>query len=68
MVDLGMYIFKYLSSGEIKPEKYFTNAYIKEVYESEHVHTATKILHVILDAKYKKGYGKSVSTFNNDTT
>ena len=32
----------------------FTNAYTEEVYESEHVHTATKRLRVILDAKYEK--------------
>ena len=32
----------------------FTNAYVEEVYESEHVHTATKKLRVILDDKYEK--------------
>ena len=32
----------------------FTNAYVEEVYESDHVRTATKRLHVILDAKYEK--------------
>ena len=32
----------------------FTNAYVKEVYESEHVRTATKQLRAILDAKYEK--------------
>ena len=32
----------------------FTNAYFKEVYESEHVRTATKLLRVILYAKYEK--------------
>ena len=31
-----------------------TNAYVEEVYESERVQTATKILRVILDAKYEK--------------
>ena len=53
MVDLGTYIFKYLNIGEITPEELFTNAYIEEVYESEHVRTATKLLRVILNAKYE---------------
>ena len=51
MVDLCTYIFKDLNTAKIRPEKSFTNAYVEEVYESEHVCTATKILHVILDAK-----------------
>ena len=40
-VDLGMYIFRYLNTGEITPEESFTNAYVGEVYESEHVRTTT---------------------------
>ena len=36
------------------PEELFTSSYVKEVYESEHVRTATKLLHVILDTKYEK--------------
>ena len=32
----------------------FANSYVKEVYASEHVFTATKLLHVILYAKYGK--------------
>ena len=32
----------------------FTNAYVTEVYESEHVHSDTKLLRVILDEKYEK--------------
>ena len=52
MVDLGAYIFKDLNTGKIKPEESFTNADVKEVYYSEHVRTAAKRLHVILDAKY----------------
>ena len=32
----------------------FTNAYIEEVYESEHERSATKQVRVILDAKYEK--------------
>ena len=32
----------------------FTDAYVKEVYESDHVCTATKRLRLILDVKYKK--------------
>ena len=51
MINLGTYIFKYLSTGKIIPEELFTNDYVEEVYESEYVRTATKILRVILDAK-----------------
>ena len=51
MVDLGTYIFKDFNTGKITPEELFTNAYVKEVYKSEHVRTATKKLRVILDAK-----------------
>ena len=54
MVDLGMYVFKYLNKGEITHEELFNNAYVEEVYESEHVRTVTKRLRVILDAKYEK--------------
>ena len=31
-----------------------TNAYVEEVYYSDNVRTATKLLRVILDAKYEK--------------
>ena len=40
--------------GKFIPEEFFTNAYAEEVYVLEHVHTATKQLHVIFDAKYEK--------------
>ena len=40
MVDLGMYIFRYSNTGKITPEESFTNAYIEEVYDSDHVRTA----------------------------
>ena len=48
------YIFKYLNTGKITPEESFTNYYVEEVYESDHVRTATKQLYVILYAKYEK--------------
>ena len=54
MVDLGAYVFKDLNTEEIKPEELFTDARVEEVYEPEHVCTATKRLRVILDAKYEK--------------
>ena len=54
MVGLGTYIFNYLNIGKITPKESFTNTYVKEVYQSEHVRTATKRLRVILDAKYEK--------------
>ena len=54
MVDLGTYLFRYSNTGEITPEELFTNAYVEEVYESEHVRTAKNKLRVILDDKYEK--------------
>ena len=54
MVDLGRYKFKNLSTEKIKTEYSFTNTYVQEVYESEHVHTFTKTLRVIIDTKYEK--------------
>ena len=54
MVDLGAYLFKYLNTGKLNLKICFTGAYFKELYESEHVRTDTKILQVILDAKYEK--------------
>ena len=54
MDDLGTYIFKDLNTGKITPEESFTNAYVKEVYESEHVQNSAKLLRVILYAKYEK--------------
>ena len=54
MVDLGMYIFKDLNTEKITPEESFTDAYVEEVYESEHIRTSTKQIRVILDAKYEK--------------
>ena len=53
MVDLGMYVFKYLNTGKITPEESFNNAYAEEEYESEYVHTSNNQLHVIFDAKYE---------------
>ena len=35
MVDLVMYEFKYLNTGKFSPEKFFMNAYTKEIHESE---------------------------------
>ena len=54
MVNLGTYIFNYLNIGVNTPEELFTNAYVEDVYDSEHICTATKRLRVILDAKYEK--------------
>ena len=51
---MGTYECKYLSTGEITHEESFTDAYVKEVFESEHVRTAKKLLHVMLNAKYEK--------------
>ena len=34
MVDLDAYIFEYLNTGKITPEKSFTTAYVEELYES----------------------------------
>ena len=54
MVYLGTYEFTDLNTGKITPKKWFTNAYAEEMYESEHVRSDTKLLHVILYEKYEK--------------
>ena len=54
MVDVVIYEFKYSKTRNITPEELLINTYAEKVYESEHVITSTKWLHVILDAKYKK--------------
>ena len=61
MVDFGAYLFKGLNRRKKKLEELFTDAYVKEVYDSEHVRTATKGLHVILDAKYEQAYLNKVT-------
>ena len=38
MVDLGTYIFKVLNIEKNTPAESFTDAYVEEVYDSEHVH------------------------------
>ena len=63
MVDLGIYEFKDLNTGEIKPEELFPNNYAEEIYELEHVRTATKRFRVILDAKYENAnLNKTIKT------
>ena len=42
------------NTGQISPEELFTNAYVEEVYELEHILTATKKIFVIFYAKYEK--------------
>ena len=54
MGNLGTYIFKYLNIGKITHEELFSNGYVEEVYEPEHVFTATKQVHLVLYAKYDK--------------
>ena len=54
MVDLSKYTFKILNTDTITSAEYFTYAYVKGVYESEHVRTATKQLREILYDKYEK--------------
>ena len=56
MVDFGTYILRDLNTRKIIPEELFANAYVEEVYETEHLRTDIKQLCVILDAKYKKAY------------
>ena len=52
--DLGMYGFINLSTGKIKPEKLFMNDDAEDFFELEKFRTATKRLHVILDARYER--------------
>ena len=54
MVYFGTYIFKHINIGRNKPEESFIGAYVKEVYDSEHICTTTKTMRMILDAKYEK--------------
>ena len=54
MDNLGTFLFKDLNTKKSTPEELFTNAYVEQVYESEHINTAKKLLRVILDAKYEK--------------
>ena len=54
MVYFRAYIFKDLNIGKIKPEESFTDTYVQEVYDSEHVRTAIKRLQVTSDAKYEE--------------
>ena len=54
IVYLGTYIFKYLYIEKITPGELLTDAYVEELYESEHVLTATKTLRVILYSKSEK--------------
>ena len=54
MIDLGEYEFNILNIGQINPEESFINSNAGEIHESEQVSTSTKILRVILDAKYKR--------------
>ena len=56
MVDLVTYEFKDLDAGNITPEEYFTDAYVEELFELEHLHTSNKILCIILDDKYLGAY------------
>ena len=56
MVGLGTYRFKDLNKRGIKTKPLFKNAYVEELYGSEHVSTSTKILCVILYAKYENSY------------
>ena len=47
MLDLGAKVFKYLNTKKFKLEESFTDPYVSEVYKSEHICTANKIMHVI---------------------
>ena len=54
MVDMGTYKFKDLDIGDITPAELFTYDYAEKIHEFEQVHTSTKQLHTISDAKYEK--------------
>ena len=56
MCGLGTYEFKYLNAGEIIPVELFMNTYAEGINESKKVRASNKILHTILDDKYKKEY------------
>ena len=56
MIYLCTYQFKDLNTVKIIPEELFMNAYVEEVFESEHVRTSNKLLRTLLDDKYEKAY------------
>ena len=53
IVDLSVYKFKDLNTGNITPEESFTNSYTEEIHELKQVRSSNKQFYVILDAKYE---------------
>ena len=56
MKNLGTNEFLIFNTGKITPQKSFVNLYIEEVYGSENLFTSTKLLYIILYAKYEKAH------------
>ena len=54
MIDMVTHEWNCSNTGNITPEETFMNAYAEEIHELEKVRTSTKLLRVILDAKYEK--------------
>ena len=53
MVDMCTYEYTNLSwKGHVKPEESFMDTYVEECFKSEKVHSSTRRLRKILDAKY----------------
>ena len=63
MIDLGMYVFKYLYPGIFTPVEYFMNEHVEEDFESEHVCNSTEQLNTFLDAKLEELFDEIVNLY-----
>ena len=54
MVDIGNYDFNIITAKTVKPEESFINLYVCECLKSESKIRSTRIMHKILETKYKK--------------
>ena len=54
MLDMGSFEFKNYIQGRLYLKNSSKNTYAEEIHESKEVCTSTKLVRVILDAKYEK--------------
>ena len=62
MVDVSSYEFNIITDKTVKPEESFIVLYVNECLESESGISATRRMHRIIDAKYKKSDLNKVMT------
>ena len=58
MVDVRNYNFTSITDKQVKWEEYFINSYVDECLKSDSAIISTQRMHIIIDAKYKKGRPK----------